>query len=72
VTQANTYVRQRLTGRLAPDYSPLFGSADYLALREQLIDALEVGDLDATKTVCREWCKLVVRWTESLTAGHAA
>jgi len=63
--QANTYVHQRLAGRLAPDYVPLFGSADYLALQEQLIAALAVGDLETTKLVCREWCKLVVRWTNA-------
>ena len=75
MAQANTYVHQRLAGRLAADYSPLFGRADYLALRERLIDALAVGDLDATKALCREWCKLMVRWTDASApqaAGHAA
>jgi hypothetical protein len=75
MAQANSYVHQRLAGRLAADYCPLFGSADYLALRERLIAALAAGDLDATKAVCREWCKLLVRWTDASAppaAGHAA
>jgi hypothetical protein len=70
--QANTYVHRKLVGRLASDYGPLFGSVDYLAIRERLIAALAAGDLDATKTVCRAWCKLVVRWTETHAAGCAA
>jgi hypothetical protein len=75
MAQANTYVHQRLAGRLAADYSPLCGSADSLALRERLIAALAAGDLDATKAGCREWCKLRVRWTDvgaPPAAGHAA
>ena len=75
MAQANSYVHQRLAGRLAADYSPLFGRADYLALRERLIAALAAGDLDATKAVCREWCKLLVRWTDASAppaARHAA
>ena len=70
--QANTYVHAKLAGRLALDYSPLFGREDYLALRARLIDALAAGDLDTTKTLCRDWCKLVVRWTETHAAGYAA
>jgi hypothetical protein len=67
--QANRYVHAKLTGRLAPDYSPLFGSEAYQDLRTRLIAALAAGDLDATKAVCRAWCKLVVRWTEAYAAG---
>ena len=63
IEQANTYVHQKLVGRLASDYGPLFGSVDYLAIRERLIDALAAGDLNATKALCRAWCKLVVTWT---------
>ena len=70
--QANSYVHGKLAGRLASDYSPLFATEAYQALREQLIAALERGDLDATKTLCRDWCKLVVRWTETQAAGRAA
>ena len=70
--QANSYVHGKLAGRLASDYSPLFATEAYQALREQLIAALAAGDLDATKAVCRAWCKLVVRWTESPAAGCAA
>jgi hypothetical protein len=77
--QANAYVHQKLAGRLAADYSPLFTSAAYQDLLARLIDALALGDLDATKTVCRAWCKLVVTWTQQTSllastpaAGHAA
>jgi hypothetical protein len=69
VTQANAYVHQRLAGRLAPDYGPLFTSDIYQDLRTRLIAALAAGDLDATKAVCRAWCKLVVRWTEAHAPG---
>ena len=69
VTQANAYVHQRLAGRLAPDYGPLFGSEAYQDLRTRLIAALAAGDLDTTKTLCRDWCKLVVRWTEAYATG---
>ena len=69
--QANAYVHQRLVGRLASDYGPLFTSDAYQDLQTRLIDALAAGDLDATKTLCRDWCKLVVRWTETQVAGHA-
>ena len=72
VTQANAYVHQRLVGRLASDYGPLFTSDTYQDLQTRLIDALAAGDLDATKTLCRDWCKLVVRWTETHAAGGAA
>jgi hypothetical protein len=72
ITQANAYVHEKLAGRLAPDYGPLFGRADYQDLRERLIDALAAGDLDTTKTVCRDWCKLVLRWTATHVAGQAA
>ena len=70
--QANRYVHAKLTGRLAPDYSALFGSEAYQDLRTRLIVALVAGDLNATKTLCRDWCKLVVRWTETHAAGCAA
>src|SRR5215471_18352489 len=63
IEQANTYVHRKLVGRLASDYGPLFGSVDYLAIRERLIDALAAGDLDATKAVSRGWCRRGVRWT---------
>jgi hypothetical protein len=72
MTRANAYVHQRLAGRLAPDYGPLFTSDIYQALRTWLMDALAAGDLDTTKTLCRDWCKLVVRWTETHAAGGAA
>jgi hypothetical protein len=51
--QANRYVHAKLTGRLAPAYSPLFVSEAYQDLRTRLIAALERGDLDTTKAVCR-------------------
>ena len=70
--QANNSVHGKLAGRLAPDYSPLFGSEASQALRTRLMAALAAGDLDATKTLCRTWCKLVVRWTETHAAGGAA
>jgi hypothetical protein len=64
VEQANAYVLTKLAGRLAADYTPLFSSAAYHALRTQLTAAMLVGDLDATKIHCRAWCKLVIAWTE--------
>ena len=69
--QANIYVHSKLAGRLAPDYSPLFATEAYQGIRSRLIAALAAGDLDATKTLCRDWCRLVVRWTETHVAGHA-
>ena len=64
VQQANTYVHQKLAGRLAPNYTPLFTSEAYGTVRTQMIAALAAGDLDQTKVAAREWCKLVVRWTD--------
>ena len=72
MAQANSYVHGKLAGRLASDYGPLFTSDIYQDLRTRLMDALAAGDLDATKALCRDWCKLVVRWTETHAAGCAA
>jgi hypothetical protein len=65
VERANAYVLTKLAGRLAADYTQLFSSATYQELRSHLTEALLVGDLDATKTHCRAWCKLVIAWTEA-------
>ena len=64
IVQANAFIHERLAGRLAADYTPLFTSAAYRQNREALIVALVEGDLDATKAVCRAWCKLVMGWTQ--------
>jgi hypothetical protein len=64
IEQANAYVRTKLAGRLATNYAPLFTSPAYRQNREALIVALAEGDLEATKTVCRAWCKLVIGWTQ--------
>jgi hypothetical protein len=63
IEQANAYVLTKLAGRLAADYTPLFTSPAYLANRAELVTALTVGDLDATKVVCRAWCRVVIGWT---------
>src|SRR5262245_35151008 len=65
IIQANTFVHEQLAGRLAADYTPLFASAAYQANPEALIVALQTGDLETTKAVCRAWCKLVMGWTQA-------
>jgi hypothetical protein len=70
IEQANTYVLTKLADSLASDYTPLFHTPAFLANRAALVEALAAGDLEATKSACRAWCKLVIGFT--VEAQHAA
>ena len=71
--QARAYVREKLGGAFLPSYAELGQSVGYQEVRQKIAQALAAGDLDATKAVCRTWCKLVIQWTrEHATKEQAA
>ena len=60
--KANAYALETLAALDLEPYVALRQTEDYIALRHQLIAALVAGDLEQTKTVCREWCRLTITW----------
>jgi hypothetical protein len=62
--QARAYIREKLEGRFLSSYAELGQSAVYQAVRQEIAYALAAGDLEATKTACRRWCREVITWTK--------
>jgi hypothetical protein len=61
--QARDYVQSKLASRFLPSYAALGQTAEYQQVRLAIAVALVEGDLEATKSACRDWCKLVCHWT---------
>ena len=70
--QARAYVRTKLRGVFLPSYAEMGQTSAYQTVRADIATALAVGDLDATKAVCRAWCKLVIGWTREHAENVAA
>jgi hypothetical protein len=72
--QARAHTQKILKGQFLADYSELRWHPDYQATKGAIAEALYAGDLEATKTACRTWCKLVISYTREhvTTEEHAA
>src|SRR5262245_17571628 len=62
IDKANAYALEMVAGLDLESYGSLRQTEEYIALRHQLIAALVPGDLEQTKMVCREWCRLTITW----------
>ena len=62
IDKANAYVLEMVAGLNLEPYVSLRQTDEYIALKHQLIAALVAGDLERTKEVCREWCRLTIVW----------
>ena len=62
IDQANAFVLERPAGLSLEPYISLRATDDYWQLMDTLIDALAAGDLEQTKTICRDWIRLTVSW----------